>query len=911
MSNLPPPMKNSPSEPSPSVKPQVSPTNPGAAPGAPAAQNPPADKVTLSIDGRSVTVPKGTLVVDAAAVLGIEIPVFCSHPKLDPVACCRMCLVEISGPRGAMLQTACSVPVAQDMVVRTDTEQVQATQEANLAFILLNHPLDCPICDKGGECPLQDQTMRYGPGISQLVEPKRRKQKHYFISDTIVLDQERCVVCWRCIRYLEEWEDKPQLGLFERGGDTIIDIQDGKPVDAKTSGNIIDICPVGALTNRVARFAFRPWEIDRTPSICIHCSVGCNLRMDSRTHSVRRHVGRENMAVNDQWLCDKGRFSNAWINDENRLVAPMVRKNGTLVTTTWSEALQTVADRLNEIKKQHGAESIGFIGSPKLSNESNYLLQRMARQIVGTNNIDHRDGGDVAWLPTGLPAIADLMKPQYGPDPKADVVLLVGVDPSEELPILDVHLKRAIRRGKMQVIVLHPRKVELTRYKGPFLQVKPGAEVTAINGLTRLALPQVERRPLAAGEIEAAVADANDDRLRSLAGLDPAEVRRAATLLAKARNAVIIYGPQVARGAAGAAVQQALVNLALAVNAGERLAYVGLEANSQGARDMGVLPGLLPGYQSLTDEKARRTLERAWGGPVPTKSGKSYTQMLDGAGSTIKALYLMGANPASERPAWDERLGRLDLLVVQDLFLTETAQHADVVLPAVSWAEADGTFTNLERRVQRAPKAVRNPQSKAAADWMIIDHLAARFGVNWPYPDEKAVTTEISKVVPQYHGLTWEALGDQGAQWDAKLARQPLKPRRAEQPALAAQEGDFAMVNGSVLYDSGTLFSKTAVMRAMSFGDRVGLHPSDAARMGVADGDLLAVRSAGGHAVLAARIDSSVQPGSVWIPEGLPSAAAGALRSGDGVTRLKLAPAPAASLPGAEPAAAAPVPAGA
>ncbi len=424
------------------------------------------EPVTLTIDGREVTVPAGTLVVDAAAALNIEIPVFCSHPKLDPVACCRMCLVEIEGPRGPMLQTACSVPVANGMVVRTDTDQVKATQEANLAFLLLNHPLDCPICDKGGECPLQDQTMRFGPGISQLVEPKRRKKKHYLISDTIVLDQERCVICWRCIRYLQEWEDKPQLALFERGGETIIDVQDGKPVDAKTGGNIIDICPVGALTNRVARFAFRPWEIERTPSICNHCSIGCNLRLDTRTHTLRRVVGRENMQVNDQWICDKGRFANAWVSSEDRLTMPLLRKGEQLVPVSWQEALQYVADRLRSIKRQHGPDAVGGIGSAKLSNESNYLLQRFMRQIVGTNNIDHRDGGDVAALPTGLPALADIMKPQYGPNPQVDTVLLFGIDPSEELPILDLHLKRAVRRGGVKLVIAHPRKVELTRYGG-------------------------------------------------------------------------------------------------------------------------------------------------------------------------------------------------------------------------------------------------------------------------------------------------------------------------------------------------------------------------------------------------------------------------------------------------------------
>lgn len=893
MTDKAPESKHSSSQPAPAGKSSVETTKPGAAQAKAAAPGNAGD-VTLTIDGRSVTVPKGTLVVDAAHKLNIEIPVFCSHPKLDPVAACRMCLVEIVGPRGPMLQTACSVPVAQDMVVNTTTEQVRATQEANLAFILLNHPLDCPICDKGGECPLQDQTMRYGPGVSQLVDAKRHKNKNYLISDTIVLDQERCVVCWRCIRYLEEWEDKPQLGLFERGGATIIDIQPGTPVDAKTSGNIIDICPVGALTNRVARFAYRPWEIDRTPSICTHCSIGCNLRMDSRTHSVRRMVGRENMAVNDQWLCDKGRFAHGWINDAQRLMAPLVRKDGELVTATWSEALELVASKLKAVKQTSGAESIGAIGSAKIGNESNYLLQRLFRQVIGTNNIDHRNGGDVAALPTGLPAIVDLMKPQYGPDPRADVVMLVGVDPSEELPILDVHLKRAVRKGKTQLIIVHPRKVELTRYKGPYLGCRPGTEALLINGIAKLALKQVEHAPADAATY---VGDATREALRTVCGVDIDEARRAAELLARSKNAVIIYGPMVAQGEQGKQVRNALTNLALITGHSSRLAYVGLEANSQGCRDMGLLPDRLPGHTTLTDEKVRKTLEKTWGGPIPTKPGKSYTQMLDGAGSSIKALYVMGANPASERPGWAEKLGTLDFLVVQDLFLTETAQMADVVLPAVSWAEEDGTFTNLERRVQRAPRAVRNPDSKAAPDWMILDHLAARLGVNWPFGDVRGVTAEIARLLPIYHGITWDALGDQGVQWDAAAVRgKPTLQHVAQEtmpPARGggAQDG-FDVVSGTVLYDDGDLFARTPLMRSMAFGASVGIHPSDAEKMGVTTGSLLHVRSDQGELILAARLDPSVRPGSVWIPESLPGAPVGALRNGHAAPHVELKPGP-------------------
>lgn len=853
----------------------------------PAASAPPSNEITLTIDGRSVTVPKGTLVLDAAQKLNIEIPVFCSHPKLDPVACCRMCLVEISGPRGPMLQTACSVPVAQDMVVNTETQQVREVQEANLAFMLLNHPLDCPICDKGGECPLQDQTLRYGPGISQLVEPKRHKNKNYLISDTIVLDQERCVVCWRCIRYLEEWEDKPQLGLFERGGKTIIDIQDGRPVDAKTSGNIIDICPVGALTNRVARFAFRPWEIERTPSICGHCSMGCNVRMDSRTHVVRRIVGRENMAVNDQWICDKGRFAHGWINHPNRIKTPYVRKNGVLTAVSWSEALEYTAKRLQEIKKSSGAESIGAIGSAKLSNESNYLLQRLFRQVIGTNNIDHRGGANIAALPTGLPAIVDIMKPQYGPNPKADVIMIVGIDTAEEMPVLDLHLKRAVRRGGAQMIIAHPRKVEATRYKGPYLAYKPGTEVALVNGLTRIALTKVANPPVSAADL---VADATNEQLTQMVGADLMEINRAAELLANAKHALIIYGPMAAQGESGPQLLQALQNLAIVTGHAERVAFVGLESNSQGARDMGVLPNMLPGYVSLNDEKGRKRYESIWGRALPTKPGKSYHEMLDGAGDSVKALYVMGANPASERPKWAENLDKLDLLVVQDLFITDTAKFADVVLPAVSWAEQDGTFTNVERRVQRAVKAVRDPDSKAAPDWMILDHLAARLGVNFPYADEKAITQEIGKTVPCYAGITWEALGDQGVQWDAKLVYKKPMLKRAEQPVPSGGEG-FDLVTGTVSYDGGDLFSLTKQMQDMAFKPSVGIHPEDAAKAGLVEGAMLAVRSNLGELVLPARLDATVQPGTVWIPESLTAAPVGALLNGHPTEKVRLAPA--------------------
>ena len=410
------------------------------------------DLVNVTIDDIKVQVPAGTLVVDAAKAAGVEIPIFCSHPKLDPLGACRMCLVEFPGPRGSRLDTACTVRVSEGMAVRTDSEPVKQAREAVLGFILINHPLDCPICDKGGECPLQDNTMEYGPGASKFVEVKRRKQKHYPISDLIMLDQERCILCWRCIRYLEEWEDKPQIGLFERGGETIIDVFPGRPVDARTSGSIIDICPVGALTNRVARFRYRPWELRRTPSICTHCPVGCNVRLDERVHTLRRIVARENMAVNDEWICDKGRFLHQHVDHPERLKSPMIRQNGALREATWEEAIAAAVEGFEAIAEQKGPNAVGAVAAGRVSNEAGYLLQKFFRTLVGTNNVDFSEGASVRALPTGLPAIADIAK--------SDVIVLVGFDPSEATPVLDLHIKRAVRRKGAKLLIINGRRIE-------------------------------------------------------------------------------------------------------------------------------------------------------------------------------------------------------------------------------------------------------------------------------------------------------------------------------------------------------------------------------------------------------------------------------------------------------------------
>ncbi len=840
------------------------------------------EQVTLTINGQEVAAPKGALLIDVATDLGIEIPVFCSHPKLDPVACCRQCLVEFDGPRGTMLNTACNAPVMDGMVVRTNTDSVIAAQEANLAFILLHHPLDCPICDKGGECPLQDMTMRFGPGVSQLVEPKRTANKSYAISDTIVLDQERCVICWRCVRYLEEWEEKPQLGLFERGGDTVIDVQPGQCVDAKTSGNIIDICPVGALTNHTSRFQYRPWQVQRTPTISLHDPMGNNISVDTRNDTeVRRILGRENMAVNDQFITDKDRFCFHWTQHPDRLTKPLVRKEvgQPLQEASWDEALALVAEHLQAAQPS----TTGLIGSAKLSNESNYLLQRLAREVMRTNNLDHRQGGDVQTGITGLPDLTHLMQPQNGPKPAAEVVFLFGLDPSEEIPMLDVHLKRAVSRGGLRLFVAHPRQIESAARAEASVQYLPGDELALVQTMAQHVLSY---RPT---PIEGYA-----DWQNAEASLDNTAVETAqliALALDQCEHAVILCGPEPGHQNIGNELREGLRHLANLTGHSEGLSFIGLDANSQGCRDMGVMPTCFPGGLELGDNVARGRLSALWDAQIPTETGQTYISMLEGAGSSIQTLYIMGADPATENDRWAQNLDALDFLVVQDLFLTSTAGKAHVVLPAVSWVETDGTFTNLDRRVQRGPKAIGNPDSAAAPDWNILDHVAARMGHEWNYRSVRDITKELGQAIPAYEGITWENLGESGRQRlpDSETPLSPDLPMW--KPATSPNKNSMRLYRGRIFYDSGRMCSLTPEVHRMVPEDFLAVHPQDLTAQGLAEGADVKVTSNYGSVTVAVRADATLTSGSVWLPESLKETAVGTLLNGNYWEWVTLSPA--------------------
>ncbi len=820
--------------------------------------------VTLTIDGREVSVPPGTTVLEAAQKLGIEIPTFCYYVKLSRLGSCRMCLVEIERMRG--LQTACTTPVRPEMVVHTNTEAVIKARRANLEFLLTNHPLDCPVCDKGGECQLQDYVFKYGPSVSRYVEEKRHKRKARPLSPFIVYDEERCILCRRCVRFLDEWADDPQLGVFERGCMSYIDTFPGQPLDSKFSGNVVDLCPVGALTSRIFRFRARAWELENVPSVCPYCGVGCNIYLGVKMGQLRRITPRENPNVNEEWLCDKGRFAHQFVESPNRLTTPLVRKNGELTPVSWEEALTTITKRLTAIIEENGADSVGGIGSVKATNEANYLFQRFMRAVVGTNNVDHI---------SRMPEEARLM-PSLTEIEEVNAIFLIGVNPSERAPIAELFITEAARRYGAQVIVADPRRIKLAR-SALWLPCRPGAEVALLNGLARAIIAyklegtghtfeEAEKRgkeapPSRFEYLALQVREYTPDKVEELTDVPTAALYRATRTLANSWSTLIFYGQALTEGARWAALN----NLALLVGGSEPGYMVG-DNNAPGALDMGVVPHLYPGRQSVEDERVREQLSQRWRTTLRPDRGLTVKEMMAAAAEgALKALYVMGSNPAAVYPAGEDCLQRLGLLIVQDLFLNETAKLADVVLPAASFAEVDGTYTNMTGLVQRIRPALE-PPGQARPDPQIIAALAEAMGQSFSRVLPQAVMDEIAAVAPLYGHISYEVLGENGLRihlpappaWTFMAA--PYKP-----PA-ANEDYPFILITGRLLYDRGTLLTLSPAVEGFVPRPFVEINAADAQALDIAPGEMVTVSSAAGSMELEARVSQAIRPGCVFVP---------------------------------------------
>jgi NADH-quinone oxidoreductase subunit G len=845
------------------------------------------DTVTVIVDGREVEARAGELLIKVAQENGVYIPRFCWHERMKPVGMCRMCLVEVEGVRG--FPPACTTIVADGMVCRTQTDGVKKIQDGVLEFLLVNHPLDCPVCDRGGECPLQDQTLAFGPGESRFTEEKRHFEKPIPISDVVLLDRERCIQCARCTRFADEIAGDPLITFVDRGDRTEVLNFPDHPFASYFSGNTVQICPVGALTAKPYRFRARPWDLATVETSCTTCAVQCRGALQSSTNRLVRFLGVDSEPVNHGWLCDKGRYGFEYVHDATRVVEPLVRTGGELVETPWPEALDAAAAILERARSLHGSGAVAMLGGARGSNEDAYAWVRLAKGVLGTDHVD-------AQLGDGLPAEAVLGLPraQIGDCDHAAAIVLLGPNLKEELPVLHLRVRRAAVELGVPVIDF---SVAGTPLSSDTISLRCGPSEAGT----------------VAERLMSAVSGSGDGALG-----DDAIAKAAAVLREREGTVVVVLGrsslaerPDATLRAAAALAELPNVAFLSALRRG----------NVHGALELGLAPGLLPGRVSLAD--GRSVFTAAWGA-VPESSGLDAEGILrTAAAGKIHALVLLGCDPLTDFP--DRTLARdafegAGAVISVDAFLSASTRRADVVLPATLWGEKQGTVTNLEGRVQRLGRKL-SPSGSAMDDWRIAAELALRLGSNFDLEQVDEVTDEIAKVAPAFDGATAELLrrardgvvlpvaehrseiilraggltiladDGPGASWE---------PIRAAGEVVGASEGDatseveptaeaevsaprlqnvvwnrrfgssdspgrdayaLRLVTGRTLYDGGRAVTSSPSIAGLASDAALFVSATDLARIGVTEGTTVKVTSSRTSLNIAVRVDPRLSAG--------------------------------------------------
>jgi NADH-quinone oxidoreductase subunit G len=795
--------------------------------------------VKFTIDGREVEAPEGMMLADAALEYGeTEIPVFCYDKKLGPpVGACRMCLVEIEG-MGGKLQAGCSVPVREGLEVKLDTPEVKSAQEAVLEFILINHPLDCPVCDKGGECPLQDQSFGWGGGLSRFVEPKRHFEKPLALSPLVAIDRERCILCYRCVRYSQEVAEDYQLVLEERGSDTYVTTFDGHPYVAPFSGNIIELCPVGALTSRPYRFRARPWDIEQAGTICTLCPAQCNVSLTVRDERVLRVLQRDHEEVDDGWLCDKGRFAYQAIHVDERVTTPMLRDGGELRPVTWELAIETAVAAL-----RRSGEKTGALVGGETSNEEGLLLGNLMREALGSFDLDSRPGGE---LPLGLLRALGEPDLQAGVTDLQDAhaVLVLDCEPVDDIPILDLRLRKPVRHHGVKLFMATDRPSSLDERATASVRYAPGCG-GAFAAALDLALS-------GSGDLDALSAAA------AAAGSDGAQIRALADSLKEAGDEVVIlWGERLTAGERGADSARALLNLADRLQLSGKdcagLLEVPSGANGRGLREAGVLPNAGPGLSELP------------------RSGRDYRRIGEAlAAGDLSALILLHGDPmldADDGELWERALEKASTVIAHASVLTPgVREHATVVFPAESYAEKEGTVTHPDSRLQRLRRSIAR-QGETRAEWQLLAEIAGQLleiDERPPMVVGSMVSRQLFADVPFYNGLTLDEIGGRGVRWTERPEASAW-PAGDSAPFTVEPAPPAASPNG--LLRLGTFRSiwaspEVQASPALAFlhpTQRVEISPADAQRLGIGHGQKVTVGGEG-RAVT----------GTAWIREGAP-----------------------------------------
>jgi formate dehydrogenase alpha subunit len=855
------------------------------------------------IDNREYEARPGQTIYDVAVENGIDIPVLCHNPALEPIGACRVCVVEVEGFRN--LQTACTTKVSDGMKVYTTTNRVLNARKTIIHLLLLSHPNDCMTCDANGNCVLQSLAYTY----DVKVPAEQVQLRGLPIDDAdpfIVRDLNKCVQCQLCVRVCDEIENMSIYSMVERGYQTLPQPAFGMPLiesGCVFCGQCATVCPVGAIVEKPALGKARWWNVSKATTTCPYCGVGCQIDVyvdKKKSEVVRVHGSPINPDVNDGVAtCVKGKFGLDFVNDPARLKKPLIKRDGVFVESSWEEALDFVAENLKRIINKYGPEAVGVLSSAKCTNEENYLMQKFARAVLKTPNVDHCarlcHASTVAGLARafGSGAMTNNLKDILN----ADVILVTGSNTTEAHPVYGSRIKKAVRRGA-KLIVADPRKIELVKYATIWLRHRPGTDVALFNGLLHVIIKEnlideefVSKRTSGFQEVKKAVEKYTPEYVEKLTGVPKEKIIEAARLYGSAEKAAIVYSMGITQHEHGTDNVLAIANLAMATgNLGKIGAGVNPlrgQNNVQGACDMGALPDVLSGYQKVTDSAVIEKFEKAWGTKIPAKVGLTVVEMFHAAlDGKIKAMVIMGENPRLSDPdatVVEEALKSLEFFVSLDMFINETNKHAHVILPSASFLEKEGTFTNTERRVQMVRKAFE-PIGESKPDWWIICQLSKRLGYEMNYNGPAEVMEEIRSLTPIYGGITYERIKERGLQWPCRTLEDPGTPilhtvkfntpdglgrfhvvEYRDSPELPDDEYPFYLTTGRLLFHfhTGTMTRRSTIAKYIN-EPYLEINPLDAQEMGIKDGDEVYVVSRRGRVKGKAKITEKVPPKTIF-----------------------------------------------
>ena len=859
--------------------------------------------VNIKINDRKYAVKAGTNILQVAHENGIDIPHLCYDKRLTPSGACRMCIVQMDGRPGVL--TACTMEASEGLSITTDNDMIRSLRKSTLELILSEHNTDCDTCDKEGSCKLQDYGREYGASEDKFPSIYTKNGPENYTNDGIAIayDVEKCIRCMRCVKICHEVQQCEALTFQGRSGDVLVTTPFNMLLTDSTCemcGQCIDTCPTGAIYDKSAKG--RADNLEKTRTTCLYCGVGCqlDLNVNSETGEFIKVTSEAGVIPNDGNTCVKGRFGIDFIQREERLKTPLIREGKGFRQASWEEAIELIGSKFKAIKNEYGADSIAGLSSAKSGNEDNYIMQKFMRSAVGTNNVDHCARLCHASTVTGLVRAfgSGAMTNSIDEFENTPLIFVIGSNTTECHPVMGIKIRKAVAEGKTKLIVADPRRISLTDIAHKHLQQKPGSDVALVSAMMYTIIDEnladekfIKERTENYEAFAEAVKNCSPEFAAKVSGLDAEDIREAARMYAGAESASIVYSMGITQHSTGTDNVLSLANLAMLTgNVGKKYSGVNPlrgQNNVQGACDMGALPNVYPGYQKVAEPDIHEKFEKAWNSKLSDKPGLTVVEIMDGARKKdVRALYVVGENPVLSDPDSNEvleGLKNLDFLVVQDLFLTETAELAHVVLPASSFAERLGTFTNTERRIQKYRKAVKAP-GVSRPDWEIITSIANEMGARWKYDHVSQIMNEIADVTPIYRGISYDRIDPVGLQWPCTAKDHPgtavLHQERFSrglgrfhavnfmpQKELPDEDYPFILSTGRMLqhWHTGTMSRKSEVLHKIVPRGYLEINPDDASNLGITKDDTVSVSSRRGEIESDVRITEKMAKGVVFL----------------------------------------------